>query len=89
MEIHETGYAWRFIRRRCPRSGMKDTHKCLGASMTLVGLLPPLCDNGNMLVDGGYRESRDFVKVPSLTYSAGAQLTTSQYVILLAGLYEC
>ncbi|KIM70080.1 hypothetical protein SCLCIDRAFT_1160614 [Scleroderma citrinum Foug A] len=38
MEIHETGYAWRFIR----------------ASMTLVGLLPPLCDNGNILVDGGY-----------------------------------
>ncbi|KAF8841901.1 patatin-domain-containing protein [Paxillus ammoniavirescens] len=38
MEIHETGYAWRFIR----------------ASMTLVGLLPPLCDNGSMLVDGGY-----------------------------------
>lgn len=24
--------------------------------MTLVGLLPPLCDNGSMLVDGGYRE---------------------------------
>lgn len=22
--------------------------------MTLVGLLPPLCDNGSMLVDGGY-----------------------------------
>jgi len=38
MEIHETGYAWRFVR----------------ASMTLVGLLPPLCDNGSMLVDGGY-----------------------------------
>lgn len=38
MEIHDTGYAWRFIR----------------ASMTLVGLLPPLCDNGSMLVDGGY-----------------------------------
>jgi hypothetical protein len=28
-----------------------------GASMTLVGLLPPLCDNGDMLVDGGYGES--------------------------------
>jgi lysophospholipid hydrolase len=41
MEIHETGYAWRYIR----------------ASMTLVGLLPPLCDGGNMLVDGGYSES--------------------------------
>ncbi|KAF9055952.1 hypothetical protein BJ165DRAFT_1429740 [Panaeolus papilionaceus] len=38
MEIHETGYAWRYIR----------------ASMTLVGLLPPLCDNGHLLVDGGY-----------------------------------
>lgn len=38
MEVHETGYAWRYIR----------------ASMTLVGLLPPLCDNGQMLVDGGY-----------------------------------
>ena len=25
--------------------------------MTLVGLLPPLCDNGNVLVDGGYGES--------------------------------
>ena len=23
-------------------------------SMTLVGLLPPSCDNGSMLVDGGY-----------------------------------
>lgn len=22
--------------------------------MSLVGLLPPLCDNGSMLVDGGY-----------------------------------
>lgn len=42
MLIHETGYAWRFIR----------------ASMTLVGLLPPLCDdNGHMLVDGGYMDN--------------------------------
>lgn len=24
--------------------------------MTLVGLLPPICDNGKMLVDGGYGE---------------------------------
>ncbi|KAJ6520332.1 hypothetical protein C8R45DRAFT_954806 [Mycena sanguinolenta] len=38
MEIHENGYAWRFIR----------------ASMTLIGLLPPLCNDGSMLVDGGY-----------------------------------
>ncbi|TFK56806.1 patatin-domain-containing protein [Heliocybe sulcata] len=38
MQLHESGYAWRFIR----------------ASMTLVGLLPPLVDNGDMLVDGGY-----------------------------------
>nr|XP_019012887.1 lysophospholipase NTE1 [Kwoniella pini CBS 10737]OCF51668.1 lysophospholipase NTE1 [Kwoniella pini CBS 10737] len=38
MEIHRTGYAWRYVR----------------ASMTLAGLLPPLSDNGNLLVDGGY-----------------------------------
>ncbi|KAF5352701.1 hypothetical protein D9756_005855 [Leucocoprinus leucothites] len=55
MEIHETGYAWRYIR-------MSHTSRILpslipwfeGASMTLVGLLPPLCDNGQLLVDGGY-----------------------------------
>ncbi|EGG06323.1 uncharacterized protein MELLADRAFT_36213, partial [Melampsora larici-populina 98AG31] len=38
MEVHTTGYAWRYIR----------------ASMSLAGLLPPLCDDGDMLVDGGY-----------------------------------
>lgn len=56
MEIHETGYAWRFI-RQCDftlRIEIADSFVVLGASMTLVGLLPPLCDNGNMLVDGGY-----------------------------------
>ncbi|CAE7220765.1 unnamed protein product [Rhizoctonia solani] len=41
MDVHDTGYAWRYIRY-------------IRASMTLVGLLPPLCDNGDMLVDGGY-----------------------------------
>lgn len=38
MEVHTTGYAWRYIR----------------ASMTLAGLIPPLVDDGQMLVDGGY-----------------------------------
>jgi lysophospholipid hydrolase len=38
MEIHTSGYAWRYIR----------------ASMTLASLLPPLTDDGNMLLDGGY-----------------------------------
>ncbi|KAJ3121209.1 phosphatidylcholine and lysophosphatidylcholine phospholipase [Nowakowskiella sp. JEL0407] len=38
MEIHQSGYIWRYIR----------------ASMSLSGYLPPLCDNGNMLLDGGY-----------------------------------
>jgi lysophospholipid hydrolase len=59
MEIHETGYAWRFIRK----SSSYETYLHLltlmkGASMTLVGLLPPLCDNGRLLVDGGYSEYR-------------------------------
>lgn len=38
MEVHTSGYAWRYIR----------------GSMTLAGLIPPLVDEGNMLVDGGY-----------------------------------
>ncbi|KAI9057768.1 patatin-domain-containing protein [Trametes sanguinea] len=54
MEIHETGYAWRFIR----------------ASMTLVGLLPPLCDNGNMLVDGGYIDNLPVSAMMSMGASA-------------------
>lgn len=58
MEIHETGYAWRFIRRSFLSFNLALflTKSHSGASMTLVGLLPPLCDNGNMLVDGGYCE---------------------------------
>ena len=38
MDVHTTGYAWRYVR----------------ASMSLAGLLPPLCDEGDMLVDGSY-----------------------------------
>ncbi|KAI8871600.1 patatin-domain-containing protein [Ramicandelaber brevisporus] len=40
-EVHQTGYLWRYVR----------------ASMTLAGYMPPLCDNGNMLVDGGYLDN--------------------------------
>ncbi|KAI8063831.1 hypothetical protein BC940DRAFT_348960 [Gongronella butleri] len=41
MDVHTTGYAWRYIR----------------ASMSLSGYMPPICDNGNMLVDGGYMDN--------------------------------
>jgi lysophospholipid hydrolase len=54
MEIHESGYAWRFIREVVELASLLPTHSNIGASITLVGLLPPLCDNGSMLVDGGY-----------------------------------
>lgn len=37
-EFHTSGYVWRYVR----------------ASMSLAGLIPPICDNGMMLVDGGY-----------------------------------
>ncbi|KAJ9199415.1 hypothetical protein DTO164E3_4727 [Paecilomyces variotii] len=37
-EYHSSGYVWRYVR----------------ASMSLAGLLPPLCDEGSMLLDGGY-----------------------------------
>ncbi|KAJ3192281.1 phosphatidylcholine and lysophosphatidylcholine phospholipase [Irineochytrium annulatum] len=38
MEIHRSGYIWRYVR----------------ASMSLSGYFPPLCDDGKMLLDGGY-----------------------------------
>ncbi|CAO1598645.1 phosphatidylcholine and lysophosphatidylcholine phospholipase, variant 2 [Xanthoria calcicola] len=37
-EYHSSGYVWRYVR----------------ASMSLAGLIPPLCDEGSMLLDGGY-----------------------------------
>eukprot|EP00742_Colponemidia_sp_Colp-10_P008838 GILJ01009598.1.p1 GENE.GILJ01009598.1~~GILJ01009598.1.p1 ORF type:complete len:1135 (+),score=165.01 GILJ01009598.1:128-3532(+) len=36
--VHREGQLWRYCR----------------ASMTLAGFLPPLCDDGSLLVDGGY-----------------------------------
>ncbi|ORY84493.1 hypothetical protein BCR37DRAFT_345743 [Protomyces lactucae-debilis] len=38
MDIHTTGYAWRYVR----------------ASMSLAGLVPPMTEEGDMLCDGGY-----------------------------------
>jgi len=38
LDVHRSGIAWRYVR----------------ASMSLTGFLPPLCDDGQMLVDGGY-----------------------------------
>ena len=38
LEVHQKGYLWRFVR----------------ATMSLAGYLPPLVENGDMLVDGGY-----------------------------------
>ncbi|KAE8162854.1 lysophospholipase nte1 [Aspergillus tamarii] len=37
-EFHSSGYTWRYVR----------------ASMSLAGLIPPICDEGSMLLDGGY-----------------------------------
>lgn len=41
LELHTSGYVWRYVR----------------ASMSLAGLVPPLCDEGSMLVDGGYLDN--------------------------------
>lgn len=41
MDIHESGFLWRFIR----------------ASMSLAGLLPPITYGGSMLLDGGYLDN--------------------------------
>ncbi|KAG9242336.1 hypothetical protein BJ878DRAFT_544361 [Calycina marina] len=49
-EIHTSGYAWRYVR----------------ASMSLAGLLPPLCDEGSMLLDGGYVDNLTVSNMKSL-----------------------
>lgn len=49
-EYHTSGYAWRYIR----------------ASMTLAGLIPPICDQGNMLLDGGYVDNLTVAHMKSL-----------------------
>ena len=50
MDIHTSGYAWRYVR----------------ASMSLAGLLPPLCDEGTMLLDGGYVDNLTVSHMKSL-----------------------
>ena len=49
-EFHSSGYVWRYVR----------------ASMSLAGLIPPLCDEGNMLVDGGYVDNLTVAHMKSL-----------------------
>ncbi|KAI0021045.1 hypothetical protein F4780DRAFT_310203 [Xylariomycetidae sp. FL0641] len=50
QEIHTSGYAWRYVR----------------ASMSLAGLIPPLCDEGSMLLDGGYVDNLTVPHMKSL-----------------------
>jgi lysophospholipid hydrolase len=50
VSYHTSGYAWRYIR----------------ASMSLAGLLPPLCDEGAMLLDGGYVDNLTVLQMKSL-----------------------
>ncbi|WPH02930.1 Lysophospholipase NTE1 [Acrodontium crateriforme] len=49
-EIHTSGYVWRYVR----------------ASMSLAGLLPPICDEGHMLLDGGYTDNLTVLHMKSL-----------------------
>lgn len=49
-EIHNSGYAWRYVR----------------ASMSLAGLIPPMCDEGSMLLDGGYIDNLTVAHMKSL-----------------------
>lgn len=49
-EIHNSGYVWRYVR----------------ASMSLAGLIPPMCDEGSMLLDGGYVDNLTVAHMKSL-----------------------
>ena len=50
LDFHSSGYAWRYVR----------------ASMSLAGLIPPLCDEGSMLLDGGYVDNLTVARMKSL-----------------------
>ncbi|KAJ5550266.1 Acyl transferase/acyl hydrolase/lysophospholipase [Penicillium sp. DV-2018c] len=50
IEYHSSGYVWRYVR----------------ASMTLAGLIPPICDEGSMLLDGGYIDNLTVAHMRSL-----------------------
>lgn len=52
--IHEKGVLWRYVR----------------ASMSLAGYLPPISENGSMLVDGGYLNA---LPADVMRYSMGAR----------------
>ena len=49
-EVHTSGYVWRYVR----------------ASMSLAGLIPPLCDEGSLLLDGGYVDNLTVAHMKSL-----------------------
>lgn len=50
-EFHTSGYVWRYVR----------------ASMSLAGLVPPMCDDeGSMLLDGGYVDNLPVARMKSL-----------------------
>ncbi|KAL8868955.1 MAG: hypothetical protein Q9174_004637 [Haloplaca sp. 1 TL-2023] len=49
-EYHNSGYVWRYVR----------------ASMSLAGLIPPMCDEGSMLLDGGYVDNLTVSHMKSL-----------------------
>ncbi|PGH06110.1 lysophospholipase NTE1 [Polytolypa hystricis UAMH7299] len=49
-EFHSSGYVWRYVR----------------ASMSLAGLVPPMCDEGSMLLDGGYVDNLTVARMKSL-----------------------
>ncbi|KAI9668761.1 MAG: phosphatidylcholine and lysophosphatidylcholine phospholipase [Alyxoria varia] len=65
-EIHTGGYVWRYIR----------------ASMTLAGLVPPLCDDGNLLVDGGYVDN---LTVAHMKRGLGADAV---FAVDVGGIYD-
>lgn len=63
MVVHRSGYIWRYVR----------------ASMSLSGILPPMCDNGALLIDGGYFNNVpvDVMMVPETSTSSGATIVVA------------
>ena len=72
--MHTRGQLWRLVR----------------ASMTLVGLVPPVYENGELLVDGGYLNNApiDVMRAKGVATVCAVVLSPIQHE-LVAPMHDC
>ena len=70
VQVHQLGRLWQFVR----------------ASMTIVGMIPPVFSNGDMLVDGGYLNNQPVDVMHSLGVRTVLVVCTRSMYVLAAPL---